>query len=119
MLPPLTAAALAEAAGLGMDVIESGVPIPLPIKSTAIAMAMYSPESKELLVQFHNGRTYVHDGVETDKAIAFAQAPSQGAFYDNHIKESYGAPRSEWKKHPPPSPMGALSVAMTEAAKKR
>jgi hypothetical protein len=57
--------------------------------SSAIASARYNPETGQLDVTFHSGRTYTHEGVPEDEVEAFFAADSAGRFYQQNIKGSY------------------------------
>ena len=62
-------------------------PLPLPMRSSAIASAVYEPETETLVVVFYNGRTATHT-VSPAMVAAFVEAPSQGQFYNRYIKGS-------------------------------
>ena len=53
--------------------------------SKNVKAATYDPDTQKLTVQL-NGGTYVYDGVDADKAQAFADADSHGQFLHSNIK---------------------------------
>lgn len=57
--------------------------------SSAIASARYNPETEQLDVTFHSGRTYTHEGVPEDEVEAFFAADSAGRYYANNIKNNF------------------------------
>lgn len=59
-------------------------------KSTAIERAEYEAESQTLLLWFNgSGGPYAHRHVPEDVFEALCQAPSQGTFYNKHIRDKY------------------------------
>ena len=54
--------------------------------SKNIHSASYDADSQKLTVKFHHGGTYVYDGVDVEKAQAFADADSHGEFLHSQIK---------------------------------
>lgn len=57
--------------------------------SSNIAGTGYDPDTKELAVRFHSGRTYTFDGVDADVYDSFLNAPSLGKYFNAHIKDRY------------------------------
>lgn len=53
--------------------------------SSNVASHSYSPETEQLTVAFHSGRSYRYDGVDKDKAAEFERAASRGGFLHAHI----------------------------------
>lgn len=76
--------------------------VQLPMHSSAIRAATYSPDEEKLTVTFHNGQTYIHESVPPQTALALATAPSQGAYYDNNLRQQ-------------PNTAGAVSHAVLTA----
>ncbi len=59
------------------------------IKSSMIASCEYNPTAQELEIQFKNGGTYVYSGISLQTYNAFLNAPSQGKFFQQYIKDKY------------------------------
>jgi hypothetical protein len=57
--------------------------------STVIRYINYDPRTQDLRVTFTNGRRYVYAQVPPMIYAAFSQAPSRGAFFNGHIRDSY------------------------------
>lgn len=55
-------------------------------KSNHIREYSYDPASKQLSVQFHNGRTYTHVGVPQEAFDNMQRYRSAGEFYHGVIK---------------------------------
>lgn len=49
----------------------------------------YNPETKELSVTFHNGRTYTYLDIPKDLADGFENTSSRGGFLHKHIIGTY------------------------------
>lgn len=57
------------------------------IQSTAIGRIRYNPKSTNLYITFRNGdKEYLFPGVEKEKVLQMAKAPSKGEFYHEKIK---------------------------------
>jgi hypothetical protein len=65
-----------------------------PVQSSSIRSIGYSPESRELHVNFHDTGTYVYHGVTPEKYEALMMASSKGSFLHHNIKGQH-----EHKKH--------------------
>ena len=48
-----------------------------------------------LSVQLNNGRSFIYHKVPREVAIAFAQSPSKGRFYNAYIKGEYESERMD------------------------
>jgi hypothetical protein len=61
-----------------------------PVKGSSTVKALgYVETTETLIVEFHSGGTYVHDGVPLDLSDKFAQAESYGKFYAAHIRGKF------------------------------
>jgi len=60
-----------------------------PVSSTSIAAIGYDDDSEVLEVEFVSGSIYRYRGVSQDMFEDFRQAPSKGAFFNQHIKDAY------------------------------
>ena len=57
--------------------------------STVIRRFDYSPERRELLVEFVTGRRYVYLDVPEDEARSMRGAFATGRYFNAHIRDSY------------------------------
>ena len=57
--------------------------------SSVIVRIRYREEGQELLVTFVSGRSYAYEGVPADIYEAFLDAPSAGAFFNEHVRDRY------------------------------
>jgi len=57
--------------------------------SSALAHIRYSQDTRELEIRFVNGRTYRYFEVPLEVYERLKSAPSKGAFFNTHIKDSY------------------------------
>jgi hypothetical protein len=84
-----------EAGGLGGATLRgaalapSNGPVQIPVRSSAINEATYTPEGGVLTITFQNGQVYTYEGVPPDVVVGFASAASQGAYYDARIKGKF------------------------------
>ena len=60
-----------------------------PVISESIAAIGYDDDTETLEVEFVTGRVYRYRGVSQDVFEDFRQAPSKGAFFNQHIKNAY------------------------------
>ena len=60
-----------------------------PIVSESIASIGYDDDAEMLEVEFVTGAVYRYSGVPQDVYEDFRQAPSKGAFLNQHIKGAY------------------------------
>lgn len=58
-------------------------------RSSVIDRAYYDTDTRVLGVVFQNGRCYRYNGVPAGIAAGLGQAPSAGAFFNEHIKGVY------------------------------
>jgi hypothetical protein len=61
----------------------------IAMPSTVIRRFDYSPDSRQLTVEFVTGRRYVYSGVPSDDAEAMRQAFSKGIFFNTRIRDRY------------------------------
>jgi hypothetical protein len=54
--------------------------------SSVIRSFDYSPDTRELTVEFVSGRRYVYSGVPPDEAEAMRRAFSKGVFFNRRIR---------------------------------
>jgi len=63
------------------------VTVPMePVQSSNIKAVGYDTDSETLIVQFHNGGTYLYAGVSAKTHQAFMAAPSLGSYLHKHVK---------------------------------
>ena len=58
--------------------------------STVIRRFDYSPQSRELVVEFVTGRRYVYLDVPEEEAAAMRAAFAKGRYFNAHIRDRYG-----------------------------
>lgn len=63
--------------------------------STVIRRFAYSPERKELLVEFTTGRRYLYHGVPAEAASALRSAFARGVHFNRHIRGRFA-----WRELP-------------------
>ena len=57
--------------------------------STVIRRFDYSPERRELTVEFVTGRRYVYLDVPEDEARSMRRAFAKGRYFNAHIRDNY------------------------------
>lgn len=57
--------------------------------STVIRRFDYSPERRELRVEFVSGRRYVYSDVPPEEVESLRQAFSKGSYFNRHIRDRY------------------------------
>jgi lysyl-tRNA synthetase class 2 len=57
--------------------------------SSVIRKHYYEPDTRELTVTFVTGRVYLYKDVPADMYAEFCDAPSRGAFFNQHIRDVY------------------------------
>jgi len=57
--------------------------------STVIRRFDYSPDARELTVEFVTGRRYVYSGVPLEEAQALRSAFSKGVHFNRRIRDRY------------------------------
>jgi hypothetical protein len=57
--------------------------------STVIRRFDYSPERRELVVEFVTGRVYAYLEVPEDEAAAMRAAFAKGRYFNRHIRDGY------------------------------
>ena len=57
--------------------------------STVIRSFEYSPERRELVVEFVTGRRYVYLDVPEEEAAAMRAALAKGRYFNGHIRDRY------------------------------
>lgn len=68
----------------------------IPLRSSSIEAAGYDAGSRELHVRFvESGVTYVYTNVERTVFEALLQADSKGAFFQEHVRDTYSYRRLE------------------------
>lgn len=87
MLPrAAVAGAMAVAKALASDKeSEEEKEITTPVDSSVIATISFDPKTEIITVVFHRGGTYQYPGSK-DLYEAFVNAPSVGAFFNQHIR---------------------------------
>jgi lysyl-tRNA synthetase class 2 len=59
------------------------------VPSTVIRSFDYSPQTRELTVEFVTGRRYVYLGVPEEAASAMRKAFAKGRYFNAHIRDRY------------------------------
>lgn len=57
--------------------------------STVIRRFDYSPQRRELTVEFVTGRRYVYGNVPEDEAVAMRAAFAKGRYFNAHVRDRY------------------------------
>ena len=57
--------------------------------SSVIQWFQYSPDKQELLIGFQSGLRYAYQEVPEAIYLGLKEAPSKGAFFNDHIRENY------------------------------
>jgi hypothetical protein len=57
--------------------------------STVIRHFDYSPETRELTVEFVTGRRYIYFDVPGEEVLALRSAFSKGRYFNAHIRDRY------------------------------
>lgn len=57
--------------------------------SSVIRSFSYSPERRELTIEFVTGRHYVYSNVPQREARALREASSKGRYFNAHIRDHY------------------------------
>ena len=57
--------------------------------STVIRRFDYSPDARELTVEFVTGRRYVYSDVPEKEAAAMRAAFAKGVYFNRHIRDRY------------------------------
>ena len=60
-----------------------------PVSSRSIAALGYDDDTETLEVEFVSGTVYRYRSVSQDVFEDFRQAPSKGAYFNQHIKDAY------------------------------
>lgn len=63
------------------------------VNSSMLTHVGHDPVTNRLTVQFKNGNVYHYDGVTPEEHAALLQAPSIGAHFGAHIRNSKAASR--------------------------
>ncbi|HEX2804519.1 MAG TPA: KTSC domain-containing protein [Sphingomicrobium sp.] len=61
--------------------------------STVIRRFDYSPDARELTVEFVTGRRYVYSGVPEEEADAMRRAFAKGIYFNRRIRDRYACRR--------------------------
>ena len=59
--------------------------------STVIRRFDYSPDRRELLIEFTTGRRYVYAGVPQEEVEAMRSAFAKGVFFNRQIRDRFPA----------------------------
>lgn len=57
--------------------------------SSVIRSFEYDPAKRELTVVFQSGRGYIYEDVPAETARALEASPSQGEYFNDHIRENF------------------------------
>ena len=60
-----------------------------PVSSRSIAALGYDDDTETLEVEFVSGTVYRYRGVSQDVFENLRQAPSKGAYFNQHIQDAY------------------------------
>ena len=96
MLPAIALAveAMGGAEALGPELMQlaefatesEGGGFHVPLRSSWLESFDYEPTTSEMTVNMQDGGSYAYPGTSIATAIAFANAPSPGSYYDQNIK---------------------------------
>jgi hypothetical protein len=59
------------------------------VKSSVIAAVDYDPDTRQLRVEFHNGRLYRYDNVPPLEVAGMLVAESVGSYFNRRIRKRY------------------------------
>jgi len=82
--------------------------IPVPVQSSNIASIGYDPDQQLLVINFHNGGSYIYKDVPPDVHQGFYSAESIGSYFHRRIKGVY-----EYERLPDGTALPELPEAMT------
>ena len=57
--------------------------------SSVIKRYLYDATKQELAVTFPSGKTYIYEDVPHDVFVAFGEAESRGAYFNDHIRDRF------------------------------
>lgn len=60
-----------------------------PIESSFLKAHKYDPNSRRLVVEYHDGKRYEHLDVPAEKHASMIGAQSAGAYYNSKIKDHH------------------------------
>jgi hypothetical protein len=66
------------------------------ITSTAILRIDYDAFARELAITFVSGKTYVYSGVPAPIHRELTEAPSKGAYFNQHVRDHFRY-RERWR----------------------
>lgn len=61
----------------------------VPLESRCVADLDYDLEKEEMTLEFVQRGTYVYEGVSLDTFVDFAQAESQGRYFNLYIRDRF------------------------------
>ena len=61
----------------------------IPLESEALASIGYDPAQRVLEVEFASGRVYQYFGVPQSEVQRMLEAPSQGAYFSDRVRDRY------------------------------
>lgn len=61
----------------------------IAVRSRDIAIVGYEPETSTLEIAFRIGGVYRYSGVPAEVYQGLLKAPSQGLYFDRHVKHQY------------------------------
>lgn len=59
------------------------------VSSSAMSAVGYAPETRQMKIQFVQGRTYIFCHVPQHIFDGLLSADSKGTYYDHHIRDRY------------------------------
>lgn len=59
------------------------------VQSSSLAAVCYLRERASLLIEFHSGAVYLYEAVDEDIFQGIINAPSKGAFFNQHVRGRY------------------------------
>lgn len=59
------------------------------LDSSVLARASYDPDTETLNIWFRNGRSYTHEGVDSETFAGLRDAGSPGTYYNQNIKGKF------------------------------
>jgi hypothetical protein len=67
----------------------------IPVQSSNIKAIGYSPETREMRVQFNSGAIYTHADVPVRKHAEFIAAKSKGGHYNDNFRGKHAVKKLE------------------------
>lgn len=73
--------------------MSASLPVVIKLVSSCLATATYDDGHLQLRIHFHDGSAYDYQGVPPALFASLADAPSQGSFFNLHIRDRFPCAR--------------------------